>query len=386
MPWRKTEPMQERLRLISDWLAGYTITELSVIYGVSRKTIYKWTDRYEKLGPDGLKELWRTPLHHPNQTDADIIDRLVEAKRHHMSWGPRKLLDFLHTRSPQINWPSVCTAEKWLKRRGLVKNQRRRRKTPPYSEPFLTCDAPNTVWSADYKGQFKTGDGTWCYPLTISDNMSRYLLACKGLSSPCYADTQPWFEWAFREYGLPEAIRTDNGTPFAGRGITGLSRLSVWWIKLGIRPERIESGKPQQNGRHERMHRTLKQETIKPPKGDIADQQLRFDEFRCEYNYDRPHEALDHQTPASVYKPSLRRFPEKIREPEYDFGVEVRTVRHNGEFKFKCNHYFLSELLVGEKVGLVEAADGKFEIEFGFHPIGMLDLRRGKVEPKLKKV
>jgi len=216
--------------------------------------------------------------------------------------------------------------------------------------------------------------------------MSRYLLTCKGLYSPCYADTQPWFEWTFREFGLPEAIRTDNGTPFAGRGVTGLSRLSVWWIKLGIRPERIESGNPQQNGRHERMHRTLKQDTAKPPKADMNRQQLRFDEFRYEYNYDRPHESLEKKTPSSVYLLSHKRFPEKIREPEYDFGIEVRTVRHKGEFKFKSNRYFLSELLVGEKVGLVEATDGKYEIRLGFHPIGMLDVRLGKVEPKSKKV
>jgi len=190
----------------------------------------------------------------------------------------------------------------------------------------------------------------------------------------------------FREFGLPEAIRTDNGTPFAGRGVTGLSRLSVWWIKLGIRPERIKSGKPQQNGRHERMHRTLKQDTAKPPKADMNHQQLRFNEFRREYNYDRPHEALDQKTPASVYNSSSKRFPEKIREPEYDQGVEVRTVRHSGDFRFKRTYYFISELLAGERVGLVEAADGKFEIRFGFHPIGILDIRLGKVGPKLIKV
>lgn len=386
MPWRKMEPMEERLKLIADRLAGYSITELSVIYGVSRRTVYKWVERYEALGQDGLKELCRAPINHPNQTDEKIINRLVEAKLLHMTWGPKKLLDFLNLHQPQIEWPSVCTAEKWLKRRGLVKDRRLRRKTPKYSEPFLACDAPNNVWSADYKGQFKTGDGRWCYPLTITDNMSRYLLACKGLYSPCYADTQPWFEWVFREFGLPEAIRTDNGTPFAGRGVTGLSRLSVWWIKLGIRPERIESGKPQQNGRHERMHRTLKQDTAKPPKSNMDRQQLRFDEFRHEYNYDRPHEALDKKTPASVYELSPRRFPEKLREPEYDHGIEVRTVHHQGEVRFNRRHYFISELLAGERVGLVEVADGKYEIRFGFHPIGILDVRLGKVEPKLKKV
>lgn len=386
MPWRETDPMQERLKLIADWLDGYTITELAIIYTVSRKTIYKWIERYDKLGLDGLQELSRAPMNHPNQTSEQIVSRLVAAKQLHMGWGPEKLTDFLKRNDPQIKWPSVSTAEKWLKRRGLVKKRRLRRRMPKYSEPFLACDAPNKVWSADYKGQFKTGDGRWCYPLTITDNMSRYLLTCKGLYSPCYADTQPWFEWAFREYGLPDALRTDNGTPFAGRGVTALSRLSIWWIKLGIRPERIESGKPQQNGRHERMHRTLKQETAKPPKADMNRQQLRFDEFRHEYNYERPHEALNKKTPESVYEPSPRKFPEKLRGPEYDQGVEVRTVKHNGEFKFKSDHFFLSELLEGEQVGLTEVADGKYDIRFGFHPIATLDVRLRKVEPKLTKV
>jgi len=386
MPWIETEPMKERLKLIADRLAGFSVTELSNIYGVSRKTVYKWTERYDKLGPDGLKELCRAPHNYPNRTDEEVISRLVEAKFLHMNWGPKKLLGFLHKHQPQVDWPSVCTAEKWLKKHGLVKARRLRKRTPPYSEPFLACDAPNKVWSADYKGQFKTGDGRWCYPLTITDNMSRYLITCKGLYSPCYADTRPWFEWAFREFGLPEAMRTDNGTPFAGHGVTGLSRLSVWWIKLGIRPERIESGKPQQNGRHERMHRTLKQDTAKPPKPDMNRQQLRFDEFRHEYNYDRPHEALDQKTPDSFYIPSPRRYPEKLREPEYDHGVEIRTVRHAGDLRFKGTYYFVSELLAGEKVGLTETGDGKYEIRFGFHPIAMLDTMLGKVEPKSTKV
>jgi len=378
--------MEERLKLIADHLAGYSITELSVIYGVSRKTIYKWTKRYDRLGQDGLKEICRAPVNHPNQTDEEIIGRLVEAKLLHMTWVAKKLLDFLRLRQPHIYLKAAATTEKWLKRRGLVKARRLRKRTPAYGEPFLACDAPNRVWSADYKGQFKTGDGRWCYPLTITDNMSRYLLTCKGLYSPCHADTRPWFEQAFREFGLPEAIRTDNGTPFAGRGVTGLSRLSVWWIKLGIRPERIASGKPQQNGRHERMHRTLKQDTAKPPKPDMDRQQVRFDEFRQEYNYERPHEALNQKTPARFYKPSPRRFPERIREPEYDHGVEVRTVHHQGEIRFKKNHYFLSELLAGAQVGFVEAGDGKYEIRFGFHPIGILDLRLGMVVPKSIKV
>jgi len=386
MPWRETEPMKERLKLIADRLDGCSITELSEYYKVSRKTVYKWLERYELLGPDGLKELCRAPANHPNQTDVAVIRLLVEAKIAHMSWGPKKLLGFLNGHQPRVKWPSVCTAEKWLKKHGLVQARRVRKRTPPYSEPFLACDAPNRVWSADYKGQFKTGDGRWCYPLTITDNMSRYLFTCKGLYSPCHADTRPWFEWVFREFGLPEAIRTDNGTPFAGRGVTGLSRLSVWWIKLGIRPERIESGKPQQNGRHERMHRTLKQDTARPPMPDMDRQQLRFDEFRREYNNDRPHEALGQKTPASVYESSPRRYPTVVRSPEYDSGVKVRTVRHHGEISLKKNYYFISELLAGEKVGLVEIADGRYEIRFGFHPVAILDERLKKVEPKLTKV
>jgi len=378
--------MEQRLQLISDRLAGYSVTELSVIYGVSRKTVYKWVDRYGRLGPDGLKDLCRAPASHPNQAADDIVARLVETKLSHMGWGPRKLLDFLKAREPHVKWPSVCTAEKWLKRNGLVSRRKSRRRVTPYGEPFIGCDAPNSVWSADYKGQFRTGDGRWCYPLTISDNMSRYLLMCKGLFSPAYADTRLWFEWAFREFGLPRAIRTDNGTPFAGRGITGLSRLSAWWVRLGIRPERIESGKPQQNGRHERMHRTLKQDTAKPPMPDMSSQQRRFDEFRREYNDDRPHEALDGNTPSSIYEPSPRRFPEKLREPEYDHGTAVRSVRHNGEIKFKNGYYYISELMAGEKLGITETRDGKYEIRYYFHPLAILDLKLKKVVPKLTKV
>lgn len=387
MPWREVRPMDERVSLISDWLKGcFTITELSVTYGVSRKTVYKWINRYDTDGIEGLNELCRAPRTHPNRTDDAIIGRLIRAKIEHMKWGPKKVLFILKRSEPAVSWPSVSTAEKWLKKNGLVKKRRYRKHVPPYSEPFLGCDAPNRVWSADFKGQFKTGDGQWCYPLTISDNMSRYLIACRGLYSPRYSSTHSWFEWAFREYGLPEAIRTDNGTPFAGRGVTGLSRLSVWWIKLGIHPERIESGKPQQNGRHERMHGTLKQETVNPPASDMSRQQMRFERFKDEYNEVRPHESIGQRTPASVYEPSSRRYPEKILPPEYDEEVEVRRVKQSGEIMFDGKNYYLTELLAGERVGLVETDEACHEIRFGFHPIGVLDLRKGKVRPKVRKV
>jgi transposase InsO family protein len=387
MPWKVKEPMDERVSLIADWKSSnYSITELSVIYGISRKAVYKWTNRYEEYGIDGLKELSRSPLSHPNQTEAEIVKELIKEKMDHSKWGPKKLLRHLHGSRPDVQWPSVCTAEKWLRRHGLVKERKRRKRVPPYCEPFLQCDAPNKVWSADFKGQFKMGDGKWCYPLTLSDNMSRYLLACRGVGSPCHEDTQKWLEWAFRNYGLPAAIRTDNGTPFAGRGITGLSRLSVWWIRLGIRPERIECGKPQQNGRHERMHRTLKEETATPAMVDMNRQQMRFEEFRREYNNDRPHEALGMETPSSVYEASSMRYPEKVLEPQYDEGVDVRRVRDGGEISFRGNYYFLSEVLAGQPVGLTELNDGRYEVRFSFHTICIIDLKEMRVCPVQKKV
>lgn len=380
MPWKEKSPMDERLMMMSDWLGGlYTVTELSLMYEVSRKTIYKWTDRYDKYGVDGLMDRGRAPHVHPNRTDDEVLRRLVQLKREHMSWGPKKLIASLMMSDPDVRWPSVSTAEKWLKRNGLVKRRRYRRRVPPYSEPFLNCDKPNRVWSADYKGQFRTGDGHLCYPLTISDNTSRYLLSCRGLHSPCYADTRQWFEWTFREYGLPEAIRNDNGTPFAGRGLTGLSRLSVWWIKLGIRPERIEAGKPYQNGRHERMHRTLKEDTANPPAVSLSAQQERFEEFRRLYNEDRPHEALGQRPPTTAYEPSDKRYIEKVRGPQYDEGIEVRRVKRGGEIIFKGSSYFITEVLAGEQVGLREVSDGCHKVHFGFHPIGIIDLRLGKI-------
>lgn len=387
MPWKVKSPMDERIGLIADWKSGgYGIGDLSVIYGVSRKTVYKWTSRYDRDGIEGLKELSRAPRSHPNRTEDETINELVKEKTEHCKWGPKKLLKYLRTNMPDVQWPSVCTAEKWLKRHGLVRERRIRMRVPPYTEPFLQCDAPNKVWSADFKGQFKTGDGQWCYPLTVSDNMSRYLLVCRVVEPQSRRDTRKWFEWAFRQYGLPESIRTDNGIPFAGHGITGLSRLSIWWIKLGIRPERIESGKPYQNGRHERMHRTLKEETADPPMPDMDRQQMRFEEFRREYNNERPHEALGMETPSSVYEASCVRYPEKVRGAQYDEGVDVRKVRRDGEIKLRSGYYFLSELLAGERVALTESEEGRYEVRFGFHPICLIDLRKKKVHPMRKKV
>jgi transposase InsO family protein len=294
MPWKETSAVDERVKLIGDYLSGkWTISELSEAYGISRKTIYKWTERYHDEGIEGLREKSRAPLCHPNATSAQIIEMIVKEKLDHQKWGPKKVVARLDALFPETLWPAVSTAGEILKRQGLVSHRHFRRRTPPYTEPFLDCVESNVVWSADFKGQFRTADKRMCYPFTLTDNYSRYLLACRGLRRPTGEATRPWLEWAFREYGLPQAIKTDNGAPFASVALGGLSQLSVWLIKLGIRPERIQSGHPEQNGRHERMHRTLKEEAISPPQTDLTKQQRAFDRFSEEYNQRRPHEALN---------------------------------------------------------------------------------------------
>lgn len=382
MPWRKTQPMDQKIRLIADWKElEYHITDLAKLYEVSRKTVHKWVRRYEEEGIDGLKEKSRAPINSPNKTKESIIKALIEEKCNHRNWGPKKITAFLRRRYPKEYWPAASTTGEWLKKAGLTGKRKKRSNVPSYSEPFSKCNLSNDVWSADYKGQFRTKDRRLCYPLTISDNHARYLLECKALEGPRYRETKLVFETVFKQYGLPSAIRIDNGTPFAGRNVTGLSRLSMWWIKLGIIPERIDKGAPEQNGRHERMHRTLKEETVNPPAINLKYQQEKFDWFRVEYNEDRPHEALGQEPPISVYKRSEREYTEKPFIPEYDLDFYVRCVKRGGEIKFKGNLYFLTEVLGGERVGLKEIDEDKWQINFGFQPIGTLNLRKKRIEP-----
>jgi transposase InsO family protein len=303
----------------------------------------------------------------------------------HQKWGPKKIVAWLGQQNSQHRFPAVSTVGEILRRAGLVRHSRRRHKTPPYTEPFLECRGPNEVWSCDYKGHFKTMDNKSCFPLTITDNNSRYLLQCRALYRPNYDETFPWLEWTFREYGLPQAIRTDNGVPFASVGPGGLTKLSVWFIKLGIRPERIEPGHPEQNGRHERMHRSLKEATAKPPQATLQEQQSAFDEFVHEYNFQRPHEALDQKTPASIYRPSTRTFPTKLPKIEYDTKTKVRYVRTNGEIKWKGDRIFISETLIREPVGLCQIDEHLWEIRYSIHKLGVLNETTGKVEHQYKK-
>lgn len=377
--------MDQKIKLIGDWLKQeYTIKELGEQYKVSRKTIYKWISRYEEKGVSALEELSHAPHTHPNATPPEIVDRLIDTKLKHRNWGPKKVVAWLERHEPEITWPVSSTTGSILKKEGLVKKRCLKRHTPPYTEPFRACERPNDVWSIDYKGQFRMGDGKLCYPLTMSDNFSRYLFACQGLFHPNYEKTKPWLERTFREYGLPMAMRNDNGAPFASVGLGGISALSVWLIKLWIRPERIAPGHPEQNGRHERMHRSLKEETANPPKTNMKEQQKAFDYFREEFNTERPHEALGQEVPASLYVPSQRIFPEKLPEVEYESWVTVRQVRTNGYIKWKGGFVYISEALVGEPVGLTQINDSQWEVRFSFYPLGVLDGRIGKVVQKPK--
>jgi transposase InsO family protein len=386
MPWKETCPMDQKVELINSWLKDeYTITELSQAYNVSRKTIYKWLDRYQARSWVGLEELPRAPLQHPNATGRETVNTLIDTKLRHRSWGPKKIIARLERDYPQQAWPSPSTAGDLLKKAGLVSHRPRKRHTPPYSQPFQECAHPNDVWSMDYKGQFRLGDSRLCYPLTISDNYSRYLLGCQGLYHPNYENTRPCLERTFQEYGLPLAIRNDNGAPFASVGLGGISALAVWLIKLWVRPERIQPGHPEQNGRHERMHRTLKAETSLPPRSNLEAQQRAFDSFRLEYNTQRPHEALGQEVPAAFYRSSLRSLPEKLPEVEYASWFTVRQVRSNGCIKWKGDFVYIAQTLAGEPIGLRQIGEWEWEVRFSFHPLGILDERIVKVLPMTRK-
>jgi transposase InsO family protein len=380
MPWKELRPMDQKIGLISDWKKeGYGKTELSKKYGISRKTVYKWINRYEQNSIEGLKEKSRVPHNSPNATPEEKVRLIIAEKLKNRKRGPKKIYWQLKKRHGDIDWPSISTIGNWLKKQGLVEKRKKRIRVPGYTEPFVACKAANDVWSVDYKGQFYMGNGRACYPLTISDNYSRYLLKCKGLAGPRYKPTREAFEDVFRENGLPGALRYDNGTPFAGKGIGGLSRLSIWWIQLGIVPERIEKGCPEQNGRHERMHRTLKEEVLSNIARGMKEQQERFDVFRIDYNGYRPHESLGQEVPDEHYKKSTRPYVERPKVPAYDLCYKVRNVRYNGEIKFGGHLYYLSQLLAGEPVGLKEIGDGFWRIYYSFYGLGTIDLRLGKV-------
>lgn len=382
MAWKETNPVKERQEFVEAYLKGrYEMAGLCEVFGISRKTGYKFVRRFAEGGWEALEDRSRAAHTHPNETDEAIAERILEAKYAHPRWGPEKLLDYLRAQDSETDWPAISTAGSILKRAGLVRSRRRRRAiTHPGKPKIDPITEPNQLLNIDYKGQFRTKDREWCYPLTLTDTFSRRLMICQGFLGPTHENTRAALEKCFREYGLPEAIRMDNGGPFvSSQSLAGLSRLGVWLIKLGIERVRTRPGSPQDNGLHERMHRTLKEETAMPPAANLRAQQRRFRKFVKEYNELRPHASLGGATPDSRYSRSRRAFPACLPDIEYPGHFEMRSVRSGGTIKWKGEMLFVSEVLHGERVGLEETAYGIWSLYFGSTCLGILDELEGQI-------
>lgn len=381
MPWRSSSPMDLKTQFIADCLREvHTISELCREYQISRKTAYKWINRYDSEGAAGLADRSRRPHHFAQSTEAEVVQLLLKARRRHPTWGAKKLLKLLSRDQPRREWPARSTVCDILTRHDLVQGPRHRRAIGHPGKPATIITAPNQLWAADFKGQFKTRDGHYCYPLTITDGFSRYLLGCQALNSTAFAEAQPVFRRLFREYGLPERIRTDNGVPFASVSLARLSTLSAWFIRLGITRELIEPGKPGQNGSHERMHRTLKAETTRPAAGNRATQQRLFNRFRQEFNQVRPHEALALDTPAVHYKSSPRPYPERLPPLEYPNHFETRLVSNNGCIGWRSQRVHVTTVCTQQYVGLEEIDNGIWNVYYGSVKLGRLIEEKLRIE------
>jgi transposase InsO family protein len=382
MPWKVMDVVEERTRFVLEYDSGsFTMAELCRIYGIARKTGYVWVERYQAEGLAGLQDRRYGAGHHPNQTEEGIEEQIVQLKQAHPSWGAKKLRAHLLAKKKGVKWPVVSTFGEVLRRGGLTTPQRKRLRTPEYTKPFEKVEKANQIWCADFKGWFRTGDGERIDPLTMTDAHSRYLLRCHSVEKTNTEQVQAIFTAAFREYGMPQTIRTDNGAPFASRAIAGISRLSIFWMKLGIAPERIKPGHPEQNGRHERMHRTLKAETAKPPAANRRAQQKAFDRFRQQFNQERPHEALKQKTPAACYQSSPRIYPDRIPEPEYDTHMKPRRVYPDGTFFWKGTQVFISKCLGGESIAMEPIDDRYWEVHFATFPLGRFDSHKLVLQP-----
>ena len=377
MPWDRV--VDRRLKFVLAAEVGEEpFNVLCEHEGISRKTGYKWRDRFRAEGALGLVDRSSAPKQHGRTTPKALSEKIVLLREARPSWGPRKIIAKLEAMHPQLAWPSPSTAGEILKRAGLVDARRTRRRAPPSPWELTAPERANHVWAIDYKGWIRLGDGARCEPLTITDSFCRYLLKLSCGEGTAEAEARPQFEAAFEEFGLPEVIRSDNGSPFASAGVTGLTGLSVWWIKLGIRPERIDPGKPQQNGRHERFHLTLL-EAMQPPEPNRQAQARRFEDFRHDYNHERPHQALGQQPPASFYAPSPRKLSDAPDEPDYPAEAAVRRVRSNGEIKWRGELVHICSALTGEPIAIEENEAGQWRARFHHYPLGVIDRKTNRL-------
>lgn len=384
MVWNETCAMEERMRFVDAVLDNEEcFAAICRRFGVSRRTGYKWLERYREEGVEGLKDRSRAPLHHPQTISPSMVEACLLVRRAHPTWGPVKVKRWLEDRRPRREWPAVSTIGALFDREGLTIKRRLRRRCPPSTAPFAQCAAANDVWCIDFKGWFLTGDGKRCEPLTLSDAHSRYLLRCQAMPRTDADHVWPVLDAAFREFGLPLRLRSDNGPPFASCGAGGLSQLSVKAIKAGVTPERIAPGKPQQNGRLERLHLTLLQDVAKPPARTLREQLERLRRFQRVYNQERPHAALGNATPAKHYEVSPRRFDGILREPNYGADHTVRRVRHNGEIRWQGNTIYITAVLAGEPIGLVEDDEGGWSVTYGPISLGTIAYRGDRLrKPK----
>lgn len=381
MPWREARPVfRIRLEFVKAQQSGlYTMTELCERYGISRNNGYKWLARYREEGVEGLHDRPRRPKSEPQVTSERVVEALLELRDEHPRWGARKLKAYLERHEPDTSWPCKSTVHDILKRNGRVRERRRRRKHAHPGKPVVEATRPNEVWSADYKGDFRLQNGRRCYPLTVLDSDSRFLLGCRALPGTGRVRAQRVFRALFKEYGLPQFMLTDNGVPFASTGLCGLSKLSAWWIRLGIIPKRTQLGHPEQNGRHERMHKTLKAEATRPAEKSHQAQQKTFRRFQRVFNRERPHEALDMETPSDRYEPSPRPYPSRLPKLEYPSHAEVRKVSKNGGIRWSGQYVFVSQAIAEEHVALEEIEDGIWSLHYGPVELGRLNERTGTI-------
>jgi transposase InsO family protein len=376
MPWKVTNPMNERMVFVSRLLEGVRMTDACKEFGISRKTGYKFWSRYERDGLAAFDDRSRRPYLSPNRTDQNVVDAIVQMRNEHPTWGPRKIKKRLSITRQDLAAPAPSTIGEVLKREGKIKARRRKRRATPTRTPLTTGLAPNDVWAFDFKGHFRLGNRNYCYPLTVSDDFSRFLIGCEALERTKTEPTQKALIEMFREYGLPTTMRSDNGAPFASTGRLGLSQLSVWLLRLGIQVERIEPGHPEQNGRHERIHLTLKQETTMPASNNQLQQQERFDAFRSVYNDERPHDALELDTPADFYVHSERVYPEVLQPLQYPKSAIARRVYENGRALTPNNSsqmFCVGKAFAGQDLGFVQIAEDTWRVFFMNYELGIFD-------------